>query len=281
MKVRKPAQAGAFYAASPSELKAQIEGCFLHKNGPGQLPRVASPGQRELVALVCPHAGYMYSGPVAAHSYGGLAADGKPDSIIIFGPNHTGLGSAVSIYPDGKWVTPLGELVIDSGLAAEIRGKSKIIDVEEDAHLYEHSIEVQLPFLQFLYGSAVKFVPICMMLQDLVTSVELGDAAAKAVKGKNVLIIASTDMTHYEPHDTASKKDSLAIDAILKLDEAKLQEVVEAESISMCGYGPVTAAIRCAKNLGATTAKQLSYKTSGDATGDYSSVVAYLSVAIT
>ncbi len=281
MKVRRPARAGSFYEASEKGLRAQIEGCFLHTLGPGKIPRISEGNGRKLIALVCPHAGYMYSGPIAAHSYSRLAQHGEVDSVVILGPNHTGIGSAVSMYDEGVWQTPLGEAQIDSELADEIGKNSEIIDSEEGAHRYEHSIEVQIPFLQYLYGKDLKFVPICMMLQDLSTSIEVGEAVARAVKGRNVIILASTDMSHYEPQQVTTAKDREAIDTILALDESSLQKVVEKKFITMCGYGPVTAALRSAKLLGAKNAAQLSYGTSGDASGDYAAVVGYLSAEIT
>ena len=280
MKIREACQAGAFYAGTAKSLKTQIEDCFLGKYGPGSLPKINEKGERIIKALVCPHAGYMYSGQVAAHSYFALANDGIPEVIVIIGPNHTGMGSGISIMDEGKWRTPLGELEIDSSLAKEIYKNSSIIDIDEMAHKYEHSIEVQLPFLQYIYGNRVKFVPICMMLQDLETSIEVGEAIAKALFNKNSVIIASSDMTHYEPQKIAEKKDKLALNAILELNEKKLHEVIESELISMCGYGPVTAAIKASKSLGASKAKLLCYKTSGDITGDYEAVVGYASVSI-
>lgn len=280
MKVRRPAQAGAFYAGNRAQLEAQIKNCFLHELGPRHLPDVPAKGQRRIVALVSPHAGYMYSGPVAASGYDSLASDGTPDAFVILGPNHSGLGSGVSIMTEGRWQTPLGESLIDSDIANLICKQSSIVDVDDDAHAFEHSIEVQLPFLQYVYKREIRFVPICMMMQDLKTSVEVGEAIAKATEGKDVVIIASSDMTHYEPQRSAEKKDRAAIDAILKLDEKELQDVVESKNISMCGCGPVSSAIRCAKILGASRANLLNYKTSGDITGDYDAVVGYASVAI-
>ena len=280
MKVRRPAQAGAFYAGNRSQLEEQIRNCFLHELGPRHLPETSAKGQRRIVALVSPHAGYMYSGPVAASGYDTLATDGTPDLFIILGPNHSGLGSGVSIMAEGRWQTPLGESVIDSDIANLIRQHSSIVDVDDDAHAFEHSIEVQLPFLQYVYRREIRFVPICMMMQDLRTSVEVGEAIAKAIEGRDAVIIASSDMTHYEPQKSAEKKDSAVIESILKLDEKELQDVVESRNISMCGYGPVSSAIRCAKILGATKANLLNYKTSGDITGDYDAVVGYASVAI-
>jgi hypothetical protein len=191
------------------------------------------------------------------------------------------MGSGVSIMMEGAWETPLGVSSIDTATAKKIQQQTKMIDIDESAHRLEHSIEVQLPFLQYVYGLNLKFVPVCMMMQDLTTSIEVGEAISNAVDGMNTVIIASSDMTHYESQTAASKKDRLVIESILSLDEESLQKVVESQSISMCGYGPVTAAVRAAKLLGAKTASLLSYKTSGDVTGDTSSVVGYASISIT
>ncbi|HYB92954.1 MAG TPA: AmmeMemoRadiSam system protein B [archaeon] len=279
MKIRQPSQAGAFYQGSANTLRQQLEWCFKHKFGPGKLPEVKN-GPKKILALVCPHAGYMYSGPVAAHSYYNLALDGKPDIIVILGPNHTGMGSGVSLMSEGAWNMPLGNVNVNSEIADKIWKASKIIDLDDEAHLYEHSIEVQLPFLQYIYGSDFKFVPIAMLMQDLQTSRMVGNAIAEVLSGKNAVIIASSDMTHYEPQEYAEKKDKMVADTILNLDEEKLQSTVDSQGITMCGPGPVTAAITAAKKLGATKAKMLCYKTSGDITGDYSRVVGYLAAAI-
>ena len=279
MKVRRPAQAGGFYAGTPQSLRAQIEECFTHELGPGKLPKIAERSLQNIVGLVCPHAGYMYSGPIAAHGYYNLAMDGKPDIVVIFGPNHYGIGSALSIMKEGVWRTPLGDVEIDAPTANHILRESHIIDADDSAHVREHSIEVQLPFLQYLYGSAFKFLPVCFLMQDLESSREVGRAVAKASVGKNVLVIASTDMTHYEPQQRAERKDNMAIDAMLKLDDEQFYSTVEAYNISTCGYGPVVATITAVKALGAKKAQLLCYKTSGDVTGDLSSVVGYSSVS--
>ena len=275
MKTRRPAQAGAFYADTEGALRTQIQNSFLNKLGPGTIPTVPGSPNKSILGLVVPHAGYVYSGPVAAHGYYHLASMGTIGSVVILGPNHTGLGSGVSTMTEGEWTTPLGEAQIDEELAREIVDGSNIIDVEDEAHRYEHSIEVQLPFLQFLYPRRFKFVPICMMLQDLQTSVEVGTAVMKAVQRHSALIIASSDWTHYEPQEIAAPKDKLAIQAALDMDEKKFQEVIEEKAVTACGYGPVTAMIHAAKLLGAKNTKLLSYKTSGDVTGDKSSVVGY------
>jgi len=281
LKIRHPSQAGAFYAGTVQSLKAQIEGCFTHRFGPGKLPKVVKDGLRNVVGLICPHAGYMYSGPVAAHAYYSLAVDGKPDVVVIFGPNHTGRGSALALMSEGVWRTPLGDVEIDTLTAKQIVDESRIVDVDDSAHTFEHSIEVQLPFLQYLYGSTFKFVPICFLMQDLESSREVGRAVAKALSGKNSLIIASTDMTHYEPHEQAQRKDKMAIDAVAKMDEELYYSTVESQNISTCGYGPTVAVITAAKLLGAKRAQLLCYKTSGDVISDFSSVVGYASMSFT
>jgi hypothetical protein len=280
LKLRRPQVAGSFYSGTKTALTSEIEECFNHRLGPGRLPTLAQVGERKLVGLVCPHAGYMYSGPVAARSYFELARDGRPDKIVIIGPNHTGAGSGVSMMSEGVWETPLGQSEIDRETAGAISKECDIIDLDDHAHLYEHSIEVQLPFLQYVLKTKFDFVPICMMLQDLETSAEVGEAVGRVLKGRNALIIASSDMTHYESADSAKRKDQLAIDAILALDDARLQETVESHSISMCGHGPVASMIAASRILGAKAAQLLGYSTSGDITGDNSAVVGYLAASI-
>lgn len=281
LKIRRSAYAGSFYAGDSRSLKAQIEECFTHKLGPKALPKVADIKLRNMIGLICPHAGYMYSGPVAAHSYFQLALDGKPDVAVLFGPNHAGIGSGLALMREGIWRTPLGDVEVDTATADDIVHESHLIDVDDSAHLGEHSIEVQLPWLQYLYGSGFKFVPICFLMQDLQSSREVGTAVAEALRDKNAVVIASTDMTHYEPQKAAEQKDRSVIEAILKLDEGKVYSVVEGLRVSMCGYGPVAAAITAAKELGAKEGKLLCYKTSGDVTGDYSAVVGYASMMFT
>ncbi|MEM2972170.1 MAG: AmmeMemoRadiSam system protein B [Candidatus Bathyarchaeia archaeon] len=280
-KIRRPCQAGAFYEGTAEALKKQIENCFLHKFGPGKIPEAATVGQRKIVGLVCPHAGYMFSGPVAAHAYYKLALDGTPEVVVIFGPNHTGYGSGLAVMNEGVWRTPLGDVEVDGETANKIVHKSSIADVDDSAHRFEHSIEVQLPFLQYLYGSKFKIVPVCFLMQDLATAKDIGKAVAEAITGKNAVVIASSDMTHYEPQNRAAKKDELALKAVEEMDEEKFHSTVEAHGISACGYGPISALIVAAKVLGVKEAKVLCYKTSGDIIGDYSSVVGYVAVSLT
>jgi hypothetical protein len=180
----------------------------------------------------------------------------------------------------GKWRTPLGVVEVDKPLSEAIKRGSDIIDVDEVAHAHEHSLEVQLPFLQHLFGDEFKIVPICMMLQDLRTSKEVGEAVGEASIGKDVVIIASTDFTHYESQRSAVMKDRMAIDKILALDPDGLVQTVEEEAITMCGYGPVSAMLQAAKKLGAKKAELLKYATSGETAGPMPQVVGYGSVAV-
>ena len=283
MIIRNPAVAGVFYPAEPNELIEMIEYCYLHKLGPKTMPIIGA--YKKPVGVVCPHAGYVYSGPVASHSFCSLSKR-MDDGItaIILGPNHTGLGSGISTMK-GIWRTPLGDINTDDEFIDKLWKECDIMDLDETAHIREHSIEVQLPFLQhigLLNGVNFKIVPICMMMQDYETSVEVGYFISKIVKelDRRVVIIASSDFTHYEPQEVASKKDALVIRDILNMDEKELYADVVNHNITMCGYGPVIAMIKAMKELGAENSKLLSYSTSGDITGDYSSVVGYGSLLI-
>ncbi len=275
MKVREPVVSGTFYAGTPGELKKQIEWCYKHELGPGVVPQVNNEGLREIVALVVPHAGYIYSGPVAAHAYKELADDGVVDTAVVLGPNHSGYGSPVSLWLGGAWETPLGKVGINEELAHSLLGG--VIKAGERAHMYEHSIEVQLPWLQYLYGE-LKLVPIAMLAQDIETAREVGKAISRC--GDNIIVIASSDFTHYEPHSAATEKDNSMIEAITNLDEEELYKRRELLNCTMCGYGPVGAAIVAAKEMKAKTASLLKYATSGDTTGDFSRVVGYGSIVI-
>jgi hypothetical protein len=275
MKVRKPAVAGMFYAGTVAELEKQIEWCYKHPLGPGAVPQVNTEGPREIVAVVVPHAGYYYSGPVAAHAYKELANDGLFDTAVILGPNHSGYGAAVSLWPENAWQTPLGEVKINEKVARKILGG--VVKADSLAHVHEHSIEVQLPWLQHQYRK-VKIVPISMLAQDIETARAVGKAISQA--GNNIIVIASSDFTHYEPHPVATDKDGSMIEAIINLDEEELYRRYELLNSTMCGLGPVASAIVAAKGMGAKTANLLKYATSGDTSGDFSQVVGYGSIVI-
>lgn len=280
-RIRRSAVAGGFYEADPEDLKKQIEWCFTHPIGPGEIPKKAIETQpRKLIGIISPHAGYMYSGPVAAHGYSKVALDGKPELIIIVGPNHTGYGPSISVMSEGVWETPLGKVHIDSDTAKKIISGCKYAKADHLAHIYEHSIEVQLPFLQYIFGSDFVFVPIVMMIQELETSTCLGESIAKAVEDKNVLLIASSDLTHYESHERAVKKDSLLIKAILNMNIKEIFETIYMHNISACGPGAIATIIHASKILGAKKIALLKYATSGDVSGDKTHVVGYSSFSI-
>ncbi|MBE9514789.1 MAG: AmmeMemoRadiSam system protein B [Chloroflexi bacterium] len=275
MKARKPAVSGMFYAGTARELKEQIEWCYKHELGPGAVPRVNSRGLREIVAIVVPHAGYYYSGPVAAHAYNELADDGVPDTAVILGPNHTGYGHPVSVWVGAVWNTPFGDVEINEALARRLLGG--VIEADETAHMHEHSVEVQLPWLQHLYES-VRIVPIAMLAQDIETARAVGKAISRS--GDNLIIVASSDFTHYEPHNIAMERDGSVIEAIVNLDEEELYERCQRLNCTMCGYGPVASVIVAAKEMEAKRASLLKYATSGDTSGDFSQVVGYGSIVI-
>lgn len=267
--VRDAVVAGQFYPGSSDSLLREVKSLM-----PGQ------PNKEDAIGLVSPHAGYMYSGPVAGSLYSAIKSK---NLYLIMGPNHTGLGAPFAMAASDSWKTPLGTVEIDKALVSQIKKNSKHIREDELAHAHEHSVEVQLPFLQVLKKD-FKFVPIAISYGTLAIYREIGRALAKSIKDlkleKSVTIIASSDMTHYESQESAKKKDSLAIEAILKLDEEALMDNVTRFDISMCGYAPTVIMLVAAKELGATKARLAKYQTSGDAMGDYSSVVGYAGLII-
>ena len=274
--VRRPAFAGQFYPASPSVLRKMIEECFLHEIGPGKLP----PGEgSKIIGLVCPHAGYKYSGPVAAHSFLALSSITSYDLIIIIGPNHYGIGSGVAVPAAKKWQTPLGEVAIAKDVAEDLVETSGIIDIDDISHIQEHSIEVQVPFLQFILNKPFKILPVSMLLQDKRTAIEVGEAVAAISMKRRTFVIASSDLTHYEPHDIASKKDRQLVEAIGNLDVDAHYETLRKLDLTACGYGPIAAVITASKILGAKNGKLLQYATSGDTGGSREAVVGYAAMS--
>ena len=279
--IRLPAVAGAFYEGEEEKLKKQIEESFLHPIGPGKIPQVPlQKTKRDNIFFIVPHAGYMYSGPVAAHAYYYLASEGTPDTVIILGPNHTGLGSYVSIWPKGKWKTPLGEVEIDEKIAMDLVRESEVIDIDEKAHLYEHSVEVQIPFLQYFFNSKIKIIPIIIMMQTPEISEFIAEGIYRVInkyKEKDIVVIASSDLNHYEPHEKTIEKDNMAIEKILQLDYKGLFNVVEEKDVTVCGFGPIMTVLILARKFNKKP-YVLRHATSGDTSGDKSSVVGYLSV---
>ena len=268
-RVRKPAVAGQFYPGTPPALKKEIESLIDKKAL-----------KQDVIACMLPHAGYIYSGKVAAETVSHINIR---DKVILLGPNHTGYGGAFSIMAEGVWQTPLGDVKIDSVLAKKILSGSKHLADDAMAHAYEHSLEVELPFLQY-FKSDFEIVPIAFLSDDLPALKEVGNEIARAVAASKLesstLIVASSDMTHYESQEEAGRKDNEAIKAILELNEDKLMERVRNLGISMCGYAPAIVMISAAKALGAKNAKLIKYQTSGDVTGDTDSVVGYAGIIV-
>jgi AmmeMemoRadiSam system protein B len=264
---RNPVVAGQFYPGTATQLRSMIKEMVDEKAA-----------KEEVIGLVVPHAGYIYSGPVTGAT---ISRVKFKDTFIIIGPNHTGGGKPLSIMTEGVWKTPLGEVETDSELGKKILASSKYLQEDSRAHQYEHSIEVQLPFLQH-FKSDVKLVPIILSYASGDVYKEIGRAIAKAIKELNreAVIIASSDMTHYEPQDSARDKDYQAIEAMLDLNEDELLKRVREFNITMCGYAPAVSLICAAKELGAKGTELVKYMTSGDTTGDYSSVVGYAGLII-
>ncbi len=270
--MRYPTVAGQFYAGNAEALDKQIKDCFLSPIGPGDLPLLNKDGPREIKGIVSPHAGFVFSGPVAAHGFKALAEDGFPEVFIIIGPNHTGMGKSIGIT-DQDFQTPFGKMEVDKELVAKIKGS--LIDMDIASHRHEHSLEVQLPFIQF-FNSGAKFVPITMMLQDIRSAVEVGRRIRKAIGGRDAVIIASSDLSHYVAPDVAREKDMLAIDRVLDLDMKGFYSTITKHRISACGYGPIMAMMEAVQG---TEAKLLKYATSGDVT-PMAEVVGYASIVV-
>ncbi|MFH0935493.1 MAG: AmmeMemoRadiSam system protein B [Candidatus Omnitrophota bacterium] len=267
--LRKPAYAGQFYPATAAGISRQIE-AFI----PGLAQKI------DIIGCVLPHAGYAYSGRVAVET---VAQINIKQRIFLLGPSHTGIGAPFSIITRGKWQTPLGEVEIDSQLAKRVLERCKLLEEDSSAHLSEHSLEVELPILQY-FKKDFKIVPIVFMPGDSGVLKEIGraigEAAGEPPFKDSTLIVASSDMTHYESEDQARRKDKIAIEAIIELDEDKLYQKVRQLDISMCGYAPAVAMISAAKLLGAKNARLVRYENSGEVTGDKSSVVGYAGILL-
>ncbi len=277
MPVRKPAVAGSFYPKDKGELQQLIKDSYLHPLGPGKLPP-APPTNAKVVSVVCPHAGYEYSGPVAAHSYLHVSSMRDPELIIIVAPNHYGLGSGVSVYSPGSWETPLGTLKVDEAACKELADSTGIVDFDPASHRLEHSLEVQLPFLQMIYGDSVPILPVCISFQDEDTTTTLAAGVAKIAGKRRTVLIASSDLTHYEPAEVARKKDTALISEILKMDAASFYSTLERLQVTACGFGAISTIMQASKALGLVKGSLLKYANSGDTTGDLAQVVGYASL---
>ncbi|MEB3765104.1 MAG: AmmeMemoRadiSam system protein B [Desulfurococcales archaeon] len=280
-RIRRPAHAGTFYPATKEELVKAIEYSFMHPIGPGKLPiKEGERTDRRSIGFIVPHAGYIYSGPVAAHAYYKLSLEKPPRTIVLVGPNHNGIGIGAAVYKGDAWRTPLGDVEVDMETAKLLVEHSSFFGFDSDAHIYEHSLEVQLPFLQYIYDGEFKIVPITIYVQTLDVARDLASALAKIIEENKIdmIYIASTDFNHYEPHEISVQKDLMAINAILERDEEKLYRLLDEYNITMCG--PVAAAglIRLSKLLEGSTPRLLKHATSGDITGEKEWVVGYASI---
>jgi AmmeMemoRadiSam system protein B len=273
MPIRPPAVAGTFYEGSADRLLRQVDACFA-ANPP-------APAEKErFIGAVVPHAGLMYSGHVAAAFY---ARAELPRRWIILCPNHTGAGHFAAINRSGAWRTPLGDVAIDTPLADALMAGTALLEDDARAHAREHSLEVQLPFLQRLLGGDLTFVPICLAARRYDQVEEIGRVIAEIVRRENepVGILASSDLNHYEDQRETLRKDQLAIDEVLARNPRELWRVVDEYDVSMCGFIPTTTMLVAANALGAARAHLIKHATSGDVNGDYSHVVGYASIAVT
>lgn len=265
-----------FYPSNPAELRTTIDQSFRNRKfGPGMPP--PSMTERRIYGMVTPHAGYMYSGAVAANGYYQISSHEFSNAVIV-GPNHYGIGSGVATMKEGVWETPLGEVEVDGDWAQGMAKRSGIVDFDSMAHSRDHCLEVQLPFLQYIRDQFT-IVPVILMMQDIDTAYDLGKAIADTVaESDDTVLIASSDLTHYEPNESAHKKDNELISAMLELDVQRFYSVLERMDVSACGYGAIASIMVAAKSLGATRGELLKYATSGDVTGDTGAVVGYSSV---
>lgn len=279
--VRFPAVAGQFYERNSNRLRNQLEQCFLHDLGPGRLPETPlDDAEGRILGAMSPHAGYMYSGPPAAKVFFQLARQPRPDTVIVLNPNHSGLGERISVWPDGEWETPLGRLEVDTEMTGVILSRCSSARADRAAHTHEHSGEVQLPFLQYTYYKPPRIVALCLSTHNRDELHALAVALAEAAADRCCLMLASTDMTHFEPQREAERKDKIALDKVAALDGDGLLDVVEAERISMCGVAPTAVMLWACKQRGADVVELLGYSTSGDVSGDKSSVVGYAAAVV-
>ncbi len=261
--------AGQFYPGDVREMERMIAACAT---GAGEARM-----EPTLLAMT-PHAGWIYSGPVCGRT---LAQANLPDTLLLLGPNHTGQGHPLAVWPEGLWELPGGGLAVDAFLAARLIADAPGFTADTEAHAGEHSLEVVLPFLRHFNNNA-RIVPVAVSLRDPEALLAAGEAVASVLRAwkEPVAMVVSSDMSHYLPEDRAKERDSLALQRILELDAAGLYETVVRHRISMCGVLPMTLALAAARALGATEASLVAYATSGDASGDHTSVVGYAGVLV-
>lgn len=289
--VRQPAVAGQFYRGSRSALTEQIEACFRDEHGPGTVPNQPEPDAdpepnrdadpASVLGLVVPHAGYPYSGPIAAHAYDHLARAGGTDTAVILGPNHRGTGAEIALSPHDAWETPLGTIPIDDRLGEAIRGRVEAARIDGHAHAAEHSLEVQVPFLQYL-EAASRIVPITLATRDPGTVGSVGKAIAAAIEAteQDAVVIASTDLTHYEPPEAARIADEPVLDLIGDREPDGLLDHVQRTAHTMCGPGATAAMLEATERLGAHSAAVYTYATSAETADTGGRTVGYTAVGV-
>ena len=275
MEIRTPAVSGTFYPENEKKLKNLIHDCFMHPIGPGKTSPTDS--DEKIYGVICPHAGFVYSGPVACHSFYSLSASSSKLAIIV-GPNHYGIGQNTASMIDVSWKTPLGLVEVDSDSVLELREHLDILEIDSFSHSKEHSIEVQIPILQEVFSDEMKILPISLINQEQKTATLVGSAIAKIAQEKDALLIGSSDFTHYEENEFAHRQDLALIDPILKLDVDEFYKILYERKVTACGFGAIASIMTACKELGATEGKLLKYATSGDVSGDKSSVVGYASI---
>jgi hypothetical protein len=274
MRVRTPVVAGMFYPKDRDELEDSIKHCISHKYGSRKTVTLD-----KIYGAICPHAGYMYSGPVATHSFSAISNQDF-ELAVILGPNHWGIGCNIATMKDCTWQTPLGNVEVDSEAAEIVNSETRTVEIDYFSHTRDHSIEVQVPMLQY-YKKSFKILPIILNDQDLEAAVEVGATLAKLAKKKKTIIIGSSDFTHYEPNEYAHEQDKALIEPILEMDVERFYYILNQRRVSACGYGAIASTMVACKELGAKKGRLLQYATSGDIAGDKSSVVGYASIVFT
>ncbi len=268
--IREPVVAGQFYPDRKEVLEESIQSCLNHKYGPDSFEE----SEEKIFGVISPHAGYVYSGPTACHSFKAISKQ-KPELAIVIGPNHFGIGRDAATMTDSQWRTPLGLVEVDSESAKQVVAESGIIEMDEYSHSQDHSLEVQIPMLQSFLSNNFQILPIILRAQDLDTALDVGNAVYKIAKKKNAIIIGSSDFTHYEENSFAHQQDKALIEPILEMDIEKFYKVLNEKRVTACGFGAIASTMIACKKLGATKGVLLSYSTSGDVSGDTSSVVGY------
>ncbi len=277
--IREAAVAGMFYENNLKLLRESIEESFKHRLGVGYIPEISflNPNKK-IHSIMVPHAGHVYSLPVASHAYAKLVEDGFPETFVIICPNHTGFGADISVFNEGSWIVPNGKCIVDDELANFIISKSNYASADYLAHQKEHSIEVQLPVLKY-FESDFKIVPICMMDQSVEASIDLANSIYEASQelGRDITLIDSTDLSHFKSQEITLEHDNLFLNEVKSGNIGDVYQTIRNNQISVCGYGPTMTTMEFSKKLGLNNFEVLQHATSGNMTLDYNSVVGYAS----